>query len=286
MRKMNWLILGLAVLFMSASFQVMAGELKLKGDARSLEILGLSRQAIGGERLNDVRGLGITAKLSRNGQEQAGQMKFFFHTSDNLDGDHNFDFMIRRRAEAGAAPEGEAKELKRKRVMVFKVDGKHEGKHAPMFAPGSTSMLLGLLLRPTLPVEFSFAGEETVDNIGTFVLDIKNPHGAVGKLYIDRSTYLPVMLSYRGLEPHVMILKDKDAVINEEKEVIIDGRHITPPDAAAEVVLRFSDHRFVDGVLLPHRMVKTINNDVQEEITIEKFELNPKLEIREPREVN
>ena len=82
MRKINWLILGLAVVFMSAALRVQAGEFEFNGDARSLEILGLARQAIGGERLKEVKGLGATAKMSLNGQEQAGQMKFFFHSAE------------------------------------------------------------------------------------------------------------------------------------------------------------------------------------------------------------
>jgi hypothetical protein len=41
-----------------------------------------------------------------------------------------------------------------------------------------------------------------------------------------------------------------------------------------EMIMRFSDHRLVDGMNLPHRVTTTLNGRVIEEMAINEFEIN------------
>lgn len=131
--------------------------------------------------------------------------------------------------------------------------------------------VLGMILQtPTdFPVQYTYAGGvETADG-NADVLDVTGPEGFRAKLYLNSVTHLPVMLSYTGVEPVVFLFKK--AARPEEAAKMMAERPV-PKEALIEV--RFSDHRNVDGLMLPYRITKSVNGQLREEVTVESYELN------------
>ncbi len=50
-----------------------------------------------------------------------------------------------------------------------------------------------------------------------------------------------------------------------------------PPPAPSTVNLFLSDYKKVDGVMLPHRLIQSIEGKPVEEWTIEKVKINPSI---------
>ena len=57
---------------------------------------------------------------------------------------------------------------------------------------------------PSLSVEFTYAGEAESPDGKADVVDAKNADGFNARLFIDRETRLPLMVTYRGPQPRVV----------------------------------------------------------------------------------
>jgi hypothetical protein len=97
---------------------------------------------------------------------------------------------------------------------------------------------------------------ESGDDSQLIVINLAGPHGRAGRLLVDPSTNLP-------------------------------RRFIEPPQAGTgggagrnEINFAYADFRDVDGVKLPHTIVRRVGN-IQTTWTIEKYTLNPKLRPRD-----
>ena len=96
--------------------------------------------------------------------------------------------------------------------------------------------------------------------------------GALVVVKIDQATHLPLMISYEGVLPRMMVNRPGQRPTPEE----IEKMRSEPPQTAVFEV-RYSEYKKVDGVLLPHLVTTGANGNVTEEWTIEKFKLNPAL---------
>ncbi len=139
--------------------------------------------------------------------------------------------------------------------------------------------MIGLLLKSPLPVEFSYIGD--TENGTADAISIKDKIGFSGTLLLDKATHLPIGLNYFGSrhEPIFIHAKKGENINVEElkKRVKVEVKE----DPKTEISLRFSDHRIIDGVLLPHHITKAVNGEVKEEYEIEKFDLNPTFKVME-----
>ncbi len=139
--------------------------------------------------------------------------------------------------------------------------------------------VLGIILQtPTdFPVQYTYAGGvETADG-NADVLDVAGPEGFRAKLYLNSVTHLPVMLSYTGVEPVVFLFKK---AAQRASKMMVDRP--VPKEALIEVC--FSDHRNVDGLMLPYRITKSVNGQLREEVTVESYELNSTAESAQKRQ--
>jgi hypothetical protein len=105
------------------------------------------------------------------------------------------------------------------------------------------------------------------------------------RLFIDQQTSLPLMLSYREAAPRMFqrppqqpgqpppTREEMETLMREARE-----RAEREPARMQDVELFFSDHKKVDGVMLPHTIRRAVDGNVIEETAIAKFRINPSFE--------
>ena len=125
-------------------------------------------------------------------------------------------------------------------------------------------------LKTDAPV--TYAGVAEAPDGKADVLEFK-PEGAPPmKLFIDQQSHQPLMLTYEGVLPRMIMRRQGERPTPEEIEKM---RKEPPQQVTFEV--HFSDYKKVDGVLLPHLISQSVNGNVSEEFTIEKYKLNSPL---------
>jgi hypothetical protein len=130
--------------------------------------------------------------------------------------------------------------------------------------------VLAFLLRTDAPI--TYAGEAEAEDGKADVIEVKPLGGTAMKLFIDQATHLPLMVSYEGVLPRMMVARGGPRPTPEE----IEKMRSEPPQTAVFEV-RYSEYKKVDGVLLPHLITTGANGNVTEEWTIDKFKVNPAL---------
>ena len=138
-------------------------------------------------------------------------------------------------------------------------------------------LALALLLRTpdSQPTEFSYGGTAEAPDGKADVIDVKGRDGNAfaARLFLDAATRRPLMLSYRGVAPRMVV---------QTRRV---ERGAAPPDAGApaapppgdvvDIDMFLDDYRRVDGIMLPHHITRSVAGEVTEEWTIKSFATNP-----------
>ncbi|PYT02736.1 MAG: hypothetical protein DMF60_20505 [Acidobacteria bacterium] len=253
---------------------------------RAMELLNQARAALGGEAaIKGVQSLSIAGKLRRvtDNQDQSGEIKLDILLPDKLKKTETVNLI------AGI-------EL----TLVTTLNGDQAWKDSKSSSPGNAQVtimrpggqgqqpvaaqevraelarhLLALLLTPpsSFPMEYSYAGDAEAPDGKADVVDAKGPAGFAARLFLDKKTHRPLMLSYRGLVGRVSTMRasgdrsDIDKLVKEAQANAVKQE--------AEIQLHFSDYRVVDGILLPHHMTRAANGKISEEWEITKFKINP-----------
>jgi hypothetical protein len=289
----------LLTLFVAGSFNALA---KGNGEAaRALEILKQARVAIGGEeKIASVQSLTLKGKFRRVMQERemAGEREFNFLLPDKF---MKFDTLIvggtstsftNYRALSGSES-WSGGNGGNGGMMFISRDGskptkeqmeKVEREQAQRFRAEYARYLLALLL--TQPsgygMEFNYAGEAVADDGRADVIDATAPEGFAARIFLDKETHLPLMLTYRAPKPRVftaMMRSDGDK--KKQEDALKEAREKAAHDMATakpeevEMQLRFTDYRKVGGLLLPHRITQGSDGEVNEEWEIKTYEFNP-----------
>jgi hypothetical protein len=137
-----------------------------------------------------------------------------------------------------------------------------------------TTLALLLTAPEGMDVSYTFAGETTIDGAEANIIDV-DAAGSKFKLYLDKSTNLPKMISYLAAPLKVAKFEKSDAAdgaAQSEFKVLVKSMD------AAELVehqLKFSDFRSVGGLLLPHRWTQTTAGGPDQTIDITNYEINP-----------
>jgi len=141
---------------------------------------------------------------------------------------------------------------------------------------------IGLLLTApsSFPVEFSFAGEAESPDGKADVLDVKGPDGFAVRLFLDQKTHMPLMLSYLGKKPRVMTQTLAPGAPRHPEEMEKRMKEMEAEDARqpeVEFRIYLSDYREVNGVSIPHKLTRSIADEVNEELEIKSVKINPQL---------
>lgn len=118
----------------------------------------------------------------------------------------------------------------------------------------------------------TYAGEAEAEDGKADVVAIRPLGGTAMKLFIDQATHTPLMISYEGTLPRMVVRGGGQRPTPEE----IEKMRSEPPQTAVFEV-RYSEYKKVDGILLPHLITTSANGNVTEEWTIDKFKVNPAL---------
>ena len=291
--------LGLLVLFLIVA--MFSTQPVLADDARAQEIIKEARVAIGGEELlQKIQGLNINGQYRRilGEKELAGDREISMLLPDKylaedamnqgglstaminsrgLNGEHAWmgssgggGGMIFRIGPGGkqASPEQMEAMLRRQYQNEFR------------------RYLLAILLLPppSLTVDYKYAGESDVEDAHADVIEVTGPNKFAVRLFFDKQTHVPLLLSYRGLKPRIMMAFNragdktmkpdealKKAQADAEKKMAEPG----PKPEEVDFYIRLTDYKKVSGLLLPHKLTFLTESDVSEEFQISKYQLNP-----------
>jgi hypothetical protein len=132
-----------------------------------------------------------------------------------------------------------------------------------------TTLSLLLSAPEGLDVSYIYAGEATVDGSSCDVVEAQTGGSAV-KLYVDKSSNLPRMMSFQSAKP--LILKINRNEVKTEETVFVRKAEASE---MAEFQVKFSDYRSVNGLQFPHKWTQTIAGKEDETVDITNYEINP-----------
>jgi hypothetical protein len=270
-------------------------------DPRALEVLKQARESIGGEeQLQKIQGLQINGQYRRVfGERQMGgdreisillPNKYLVEDAMNAGGLSTAMINTRglngERAWSGSSGGGGG--------MFIRMGGPG-GEHATpeqieaglrrAFSAEFSRYLLAMILTPppSLAVEYKYAGESDVEDVQADVIDVTGPDKFAMRIFFDKKSHLPLLLSYRGPKPRIMTMT-RQAGGNAKPEDLKKAREeaekkmMSEAPAAPEEVdffIRLTDHKRVGGLMLPHKLTFLTDNEVSEEFEISKYQLNP-----------
>jgi hypothetical protein len=272
-------------------------------DARALETLKQARAAIGGEELlKSIQALGFKGEYRRviGEREMAGERevsmllpdKYLIEDAFSMGGMStsviNFRGLNSEHAWSGNSGGGGG--------MVFRMAGAGGLQPTPeqleamlrkQYTREYTRYLLAILLSPpsSFPVEYKYAGESDVESAHAEVLEVTGADGFAARLFFDKETHLPLLLSYRGPKPRIMNMTRPagDKKVKAEDAVKLTPANIDKKIAAeplqkpeeVDFFIRLTDYKKVGGLLLPHKLTLLTEAEVTEEFQVSKYQVNP-----------
>ena len=104
------------------------------------------------------------------------------------------------------------------------------------------------------------------------VLEIAPAAGPALRLFLDASSHMPLMVTWQGAGPQLMIAGRRGGRGEARGDVPAGGRGPGGPPATLQITL--SDYKAVNGVKLPHLMTRGANDMTLEEWTIDSYRVN------------
>lgn len=148
-----------------------------------------------------------------------------------------------------------------------------------------THYLLAILLMPprSLAVQYAYAGESDVDDTHADAIDVCGPDNFAVRLFFDKQTHIPLLLSYRGRKPRIMTSIARSPNTGTE-EAVKKAREEAEHKLAAEgppkpeevdFFIRLTNYKKVSGLMLPHKLTFLTESEVSEEFEVSRYQLNP-----------
>ena len=271
-------------------------------DDRATEILKQAREAIGGEqRLQKLEALHINGQYRRvfGERQMAGDReisialpnKYLVEDSMNPGGLSTAIINTRglngERAWSGSSGGG---------AMVFRMGGPGGAQLTPeqmeaaqrrIYTAEFTRYVLAMTLAApaSLELEYKYAGESDVDGEQADVIDVTGANNFSVRLFFDKKNHLPLLLSYRGPKPRMITMtrsaggaapraEDVKKARDEAEKKMHEESAMTPPEEV-DFFIRLSDHKKVDGLMLPFKLTFLTESEVSEEFEISKYQVNP-----------
>ncbi len=137
-----------------------------------------------------------------------------------------------------------------------------------------TTLSLLLTAPEGLDVSYTYAGEGNVDGFPVDIIDAQVAKTGI-KLYIDRGTGLPRMISFQAIKPLMVFFRksdDTNAPTSGETKTFV--RKMEQPQLE-EFQIKYSDYRSVGGIQLPFRWTQTVGGKADETVDITSYDVNP-----------
>ena len=136
-----------------------------------------------------------------------------------------------------------------------------------------TTLALLLSAPEGLDVSYTYAGEGSVDGNSCDIVDASDG-GSTIKLYLDKSTNLPRMMTFQGHKPFIIKINKDESKPDTNVKVKVMTRENDAPETA-EFQVKFSDYRSVGGLQLPFKWTQTVGGKDDEVTDITSYEVNP-----------
>jgi hypothetical protein len=179
--------------------------------------------------------------------------------------------------------------------------GAHEGANRP--APPDPSVRIrtevrrvALALLPGIVaangLTFTHAGVAKSPDGEADILEAKGSDDFVARVFVDREQHLPLMVTYMDRDPTQMgrmmnvqarpgeSPEDRRKRMEEERQKMA-AQGPPPPPPRVEIAWYVSDHKKVDGILLPHRLTMQVGEKVVQEWEFKKFKINGKVDLEQ-----
>jgi hypothetical protein len=154
---------------------------------------------------------------------------------------------------------------------------------------------------PSLRAEYTYAGEAESPDGKADVIEAASAGGFKARLFIDRETRLPLMVTYQGPQPRMItaggprpggqrgalrgapgtergeLTGEEPKQAREAAEKQVQELRSQPP-AMVEFTLYFDDWREVGGIRFPHRIRRAVAGTTSEEWTIGRVKVNPAID--------
>jgi hypothetical protein len=264
------------------------------GDSRTAELLKQAREALGGESAIDkVKALAAAGSVTRaaGGMQLSGELTLQlqlpdrFLRTDSLSPDggvtlvtdqgFNGDTLLRS-ARTFNAPPGAVI-----RTPPAPVKGSDAETQALRAARADlTRLSVALLLRApeAQPLDYTYGGQAEAPDGTADVIEVKGRDGNTfaAKLFLDTTTHRPLMLSYRGVAPRMVVqTRRAERGAGPSADARQQDRQAPPAGDIVEIEMFLDDYRKVDGVMLPHHVTRSVGGEVNEEWTLRSFAVNP-----------
>ena len=270
-------------------------------DDRATEILKQAREAIGGEqRLQKIEALHINGQYRRVfGERQMGGDREIsialpgkYLVEDSMNPGGLSTALINTRGlngeRAWSASSGGSG------GMIFRMGGPGGQQLSPeqieaglrrIYVAEFTRYLLAMTLAPpaSLAVEYKYAGESDVEGEQADVVDVTGPDKFSARLFFGKKNHLPLLLSYRGPRPRIVTMNrpangpPKPEDVKKARDEAEKQMHAEAAAVPEEIdfYIRLSDHKKVDGIMLPFKLTFLTESEVSEEFEISKYQVNP-----------
>jgi hypothetical protein len=270
-------------------------------DSRAQEVLKQAREAIGGERLQKIEGLHINGQYRRafGDRQMSGDREISillpnkYLVEDSMSMGGMSTSILNTRALNGERA-WNASSGGGGMVMRFGtgVSGgsqltpeQIEAAQRRMYQAEFSRYLLAMILTPpaSFAVEYKYAGESEVEDAQAEVVDVTGPDKFSARIFFDKKTHLPLLLSYRGPKPRIMTMTREGGgprnpeelkKAHEEAEKKMQAEAPPVPEEV-DFYIRLNDHKKVDGLMLPHKLTFLTESEVSEEFEISKYQINP-----------
>jgi hypothetical protein len=160
------------------------------------------------------------------------------------------------------------------------------------------------MTHPSVNAQYAYAGEAESPDGKAHVIDVKNADGFAARLFIDEKTQLPLMVTYQGPQPRMVLAggprpasggaqaspqaqlrqaPPQQLSEEERKKFAADAEKQIremekQPPAMVEYTLFFDDWREEDGIKFPHALRRASAGTTTEEWTVSKVKVNPKID--------
>lgn len=111
------------------------------------------------------------------------------------------------------------------------------------------------------------------------VLEVKPAEGSATRIFLDRETHLPLMLTWQGFAPQTVARRGRgaDAAASGEPPPAPPRPPLDSARDRQQTTLRMTlgEYKAVNGIQLPHVITRGVNDQTTEEWSISSYRLNP-----------
>lgn len=133
-----------------------------------------------------------------------------------------------------------------------------------------TTLALLLTAPEGVDVGYFYKGESTIDGFSVNVVEAQTGASSI-KLFLDKSSNLPKMISFMGMNFPQLVKFDKPVGDFPKKFIMESGNF----GGSAEHQIKFSDYRSVNGLLLPFMWTESVGGKQSQNVNITNYEINP-----------